>query len=111
MDKRTIETAERFGILNKLQQLENDLLKIKGISEVEFDIDGFWDDMDYVILVPKYSIPSGLPVNDYFAARREQLNEISECCLRHNLIPTEDRIEDYGEHWYIVRKCKSAWRT
>lgn len=111
MDKRTIETAQQFGILNKLQQFEKDLLKIEGISDVEYDIDGFWDDINYVILVPRYSIPAELPIDDYFAKRKQQLNEIFNCCLKHDLKPTGDRVEDYGEHWYIVRKCGITWGT
>lgn len=110
MDERTLKTAEQFNILNKLQEFEKDLLKIEGVSDIQFDVDGFYDDIYYVILIPKYSIPVELPVNDYFAARREQLNEIFKCCLQHGLKPTEDRVEDYGEHWYIVRKCDATWK-
>lgn len=112
LSERVIKTAETFGILGKMQALEKDLLNIEGIPECDFSIDDFWNgfSINYVILVPKYSIPSELSVDDYFAIRRKQLHEIFECCLQHDLKPTGDSVEDYGKHWYIVRKCGSTWK-
>lgn len=112
LSERVIKTAETFGILEKMQALENDLLKIGGISECNFSIDNFWNGFatNHVILVPKYSIPSKLPVGDYFAARRKQLQEIIDVCKQHDLTTTGDIIEDHGEHWYIVRKCGNTWK-
>lgn len=108
MREREINTAKHFGIFGKMQELENELLNIEGIPDVDFDLDGFWNDMNYVIVIPKYSIP--VSVSDYYDRRRKQLNEILEVCARHDLKPSEDRIEDYGEHWYIVRKCGQTWK-
>ena len=108
MREGTIKTAAQFGILDRMQEFEKDLLKIEGISEVDFDIDGFWDNIYQVILIPKYSIP--VSVSDYYNRRRKQLNEILEVCKKHDLKSSGDTIEDYGEHWYIVRKCGQTWK-
>lgn len=103
-------TAERFGIYDKCLALENDLLKIEGVafdehhSGIPFDLDGFYDDIRQVIIIPKYDIDVAL--EDYYSKRREMLNQIIAVCEQHGLTASGDVIEDYGEHYYIVRNCK-----
>ena len=109
MRKREIETAKRFGILERMEDFERELLKIKYISEVDFDLDNFIDDLSEIILIPKYSIPVSAP--DYYAQRRAQLWKILDVCERFDLHHTGDLIEDYGEHWYIVRHCGESWKN
>lgn len=38
-DKRAERQAKEFGILDKMQELEVDLLKIDGVSDIDFDLD------------------------------------------------------------------------
>lgn len=107
-DKRAERIARERGILDRMEALEAELMKIEGIVEVPFDLDNYGDSGMYqVILVPKYDID--VRRNDYFEARRQQRQAIIETCLRHDLWPTGDRIEDYGEHWYMVRRCGETW--
>ena len=107
-DKRAERIAHECGILDRMEALEADLMKIEGIVEVPFDLDNYGDDGMYqVILVPKYDID--VRREDYFAARKQQRIAIIETCLHHDLFPTGDRIEDYGEHWYLVRQCGMTW--
>ena len=105
-DKRADRIAAQCGILDRMEALEADLMKIDGIVEVPADLDGYAD-LHHVILVPKYDID--VRRDDYFEARKQQRQAIIETCLRHDLLPTGDRIEDYGEHWYIVRRCGKTW--
>ena len=102
--ERDRNTAVKFGILPLVETLRDRLLALDGVEDVEFDLDGFWDNIPYVIFLPKYSI-SG---ENYFQRRRELLNIILKTAAGLGLTRTEDRIEDYGQHFYIVTKMEKG---
>lgn len=112
MNAKTRQTAERFGILDKMESLENELLKIPGVSPdslhdgIDFDLDGWYDDIPYVILVPGYDIPLD---ENYFDKRSDMLTRILRACAAADLHRTADPIEDYGAHYYIVTRCGERW--
>ena len=110
-DNRSEKDAIRYGILDRMEALENDLMKAEGIVDVEFDIRDYGDPALWrhpqIILVPKYHIP--VTSETYFDDRKKQLENIFGVCLSHDLHSTEDRVEDMGAHWYIVRKCGKSW--
>lgn len=106
-DKKAESLAEHFGILDKMQALEADLLTIEGVSDIDFDIDNY-DEIPQVILIPRYSVPDGN--EPYYNRRAVQLAKIIIMCEAHGLLCSPgDKIEDYGEHWYIVRNCGVGW--
>lgn len=92
---------------DRLANLEHELHKIDGVVEVEFDLDGFLDRIWHVILLVKYDIP--VKKQDYFALKRANLAAILKVCKDYDLLQSGDVIEDYGEHWYIVRNCGASW--
>lgn len=96
-------TADAFGITHWVVELKRDLLTINGVVDVEFDLDGYWSDIQQIVFLPKYSIPVHL--NDYYQRRRAMIARILEACARHGLTRSGDRIEDYSEHLYIVMNC------
>lgn len=104
-DKKAERQAAQFGILDRMISLEEDLLKIEGVSDIDFDIDNY-EDCQQVILVPRYKVPLD---ENYYKNRGKQLAEIIQVCENHGLLNSGDRIEDYGEHWYIVRNCGIGW--
>lgn len=104
---RHAETAQRFNIKGKCERLETALLAIPEVTEVEFDLDGFYDHLQQVIFLTKYSLDPAR--EDYFTARREMLTRIAKVAETHGLTPSGDRVEDYGEHFYFVRSCDSSW--
>lgn len=53
MKERELRTAIKFNIVDKVEKLENELLKIEGVTEIDFDLDGFYDDMHQVIFFDK----------------------------------------------------------
>lgn len=108
-DNRQKETARRFGILARCEALESDLLKIPGVVDVDFDLDGFFDSLHQVIVLVRYDIDIRCP--DYFDARRELQKGCIMAMLAHGLTPSGDPIEDYGEHFYFVRQCSKAWEA
>jgi len=108
MRHREQETARKFGVLKRLEQLQEKLKEIDYVADVGFDLDGFWSNIRQVIILPKYDIPVALP--NYFEARHEMLKQILYVASSFGLLPSGDRIEDYGEHFYIVRACDSSWK-
>lgn len=107
MDEKSRRIAEKNGILDRVQALEAQLLKNRFVPELEFDLRGFQEHGDSIILIPRYDIPVSLP--DYYAVRRDVLNSILKTAYSFGLKHSGDRIEDYGEHFYIVRNCDKTW--
>lgn len=95
-----MKTAERYGVLERIKSIETDISEIEYVSGVEFDLDGFYDDFDQVIILVKYDIP--IASDTYFTARIALLSSVIAKAKQHGLKRTEDRIEDYGEHFYFV---------
>lgn len=100
--------AEKFGVLERCERLEAQLLSLPECSGVEFDLNGFYDNMNQVILLVGYDID--VRREDYFEARRKFLIQVSDILEKHDLYSCGDRIEDYGEHFYFVRQCGRAWK-
>ena len=108
MHERDLETAKHFGISERMEDLEKELRKIQHVVDVDFDLNGFWSDINQVIIVPKYDIPVSL--SNYYDVRQEMLKQIVAVANSFGLHNSGDRIEDYGEHLYIVRDCDSTWQ-
>ena len=104
---RHMETARRFGVLSDCERLERELLEIPGVTSVEFDLDGFYDNIGQVIFLIGYDIDVSDP--DYYDKRREMLKAVIICAYENGLARTEDSIEDYGEHYYFVRRILNGW--
>ena len=108
MKDRERNTAEKFKILDKVQKFESELLKIDGVTEVDFDLSGFYDDMNYVIFLTKYSIP--VNAEGYFEKRKKLIRNVVETARNNGLKRTGSSIEDYGEHFYFVTECDDSWK-
>lgn len=105
---RHAQTADRHGIRVRLESLEADLLKTPGLVSVEFDLDSLIDNIPYIIILAGYDIDISRP--DYFQARGAVRRAIIETCAAHDLYPTGDAIEDYGQHFYLVRQQGESWK-
>lgn len=105
---RHTQTAERYGIRARLESLESDLLKIPGLVSVEFDLDSLIDNIPYIIILAGYDIDVSRP--DYYQVRGAARRAITETCAAHDLCPTGDPVEDYGEHFYFVRQQGASWK-
>lgn len=104
--KREIDTATRFGLLDRLQALENDLTAIPGTTYIDFDLSGLYDRCPLCFVVG-YDID--IRLEDYFEARREWIKAIIMVFLAHDLPPAGDTIEDYGASYYFVRRMGKTW--
>lgn len=84
-----------------LRSLEASLLHINEITEVSFDESAL--ELNQIIFLVKYNIPVSLP--NYYAVQRTLIQKILKTAKLYRLIKSEDRIEDYGEHFYFVFDC------
>lgn len=105
--EREQRTTDYFGITEQIERLKNDLLTVQGVTSVEFDLDGFWDNLGQVIFLTGYEIP----FDNYFSVRRQMVDSIISTAAAHGLTRTKDRIEDYGAHLYFVFSCDKHWNT
>lgn len=109
-----IRTAEQFGILERCQAFEKELLQIKDIvpdtsdDGIPFDLNGFLSNIFQVIIVPKYDIRADR--DDYWEARKQLKESVIALAGRYDLYRTEDSIEDQGAHFYFVFRCGKTWR-
>ncbi len=110
MKERAEQITKMYGITEKVQSLEKDLLQIDRVVGVEFDLDGFLEDgYKQIIFLTKYDIPGSLEGDAYWDARTKLRHDVMTTAARHGLRKTEDRIEDYGEHFYWVFACDKSW--
>lgn len=107
-DKQAEQLAIQYGIYDRIVKLDSDLSIIPNIVHIEYDI-RCYNDLRQIILVPKYNFDHHRDMHHLFEMRSEQIFRIQSVCKDHGLYPTGDRIEDYGEHWYIVRQCGNTW--
>mgnify|MGYP006913125412 CR=1 FL=1 len=105
LDERQRKTAEQFGLTEKIEKLQNDLLKIEYIEDVDFDLSGFYDNINEVIFLTKYNIP--VSAENYYKLLLRTIKEILRTAYENDLKQTEDRIEDYGEWLYFVTEYKT----
>lgn len=107
LNERNRKTAELYGILPLVEKLQANLMAIEGVEDVDFDLDGFYDNIPYVIFLPKYSIAG----DDYNKRRMTLLTKILYEAANIGLFRTGDSIEDYGEHFYIVTELRKGKST
>lgn len=102
LSERNRNTAEQHGILHLVEELQAKLIAIDGVEDVDFDLDGFWSNIPYVIFLPKYNITG----ENYYKRRRILLTKILYEAEQFGLFRTGDSIEDYGQHFYIVTELR-----
>lgn len=109
LDERSLSIAEEYLIKDKVDKLEADLLKIDGVVKVDFDLDGFLDDMGQVIFLPKFDIP--VKAENYFELKARLKEAVIRVAEENGLKRTEDALEDYGEHLYVVTSHDKTWAS
>ena len=83
-------TLYRNLVRDLMQNLEQDLLRIEGVKEVDFDESAF--ELDQLIFLTKYDIPLSLP--NYYETRRAMVKKI---------------LHTASEHLYFVFDCHGVW--
>lgn len=108
LKERTQKIIEQYKLNDKIEKLTEDLLKIPYAVDVEYDLDGFLDNIGDFIFLVKYDIPVSLP--DYFKVRQRFVHNVIEVADKHGLRKSGDSIEDYGQHFYFVFYHDKSWR-
>ena len=102
MNDETTRIAERYGITDKCASLEQDLMNIDGLTSDECHLNGFLDDNQKVIVLVGYDFR--------IVTRKLRLAvDVVNTAYLHGLEESGDRIEDYGEHLYLVFNCGPSW--
>lgn len=109
LNERNRRTADLYGITERVEKLQRELLQIEGVKDVDFDLSGFLSDIPYVIFLPEYNIP--VTLEDYFERRKALLNEAVRVAEENGMKRTDDRIEDMGQHFYIVTRLGAQYYT
>lgn len=113
MRTRDRDIARDFGFLERVEALEKSLLAIPGVlpdtSEpgICFDLTSWQSGIRYVIIIPGYGI--SVDQGDYYDERKRIIQAILATANQFGLARTEDRLEDYGAHFYIVFRCDDTW--
>ncbi len=95
--------AKTYDIEERIEALALALLSIKGVEKVEFDLNGYLDDIYQVIIIFKYSVnPVDWKSESYYEARKKMLSRVKSKAKAAGLIRTSDSIQDMGEHYYLV---------
>lgn len=102
------QIVEKYNLSEKIEKLTGDLLKIPCAVGVEYDLNGFLDNLPLVIFLVEYDIPA--TAENYFQLRSELRRGVLEVAARHGLRKSEDTIEDYGRHFYFVFYHDKTWR-
>lgn len=108
LKERTQKIIEQYNLNDKIEKLTKDLLSIPHAVDVEYDLDGFLDNIGDFIFLVKYDIPVSL--DDYFLVRHRLVQNVIETADKHGLRLSGDRIEDYGQHFYFVFYHDNSWR-
>ena len=109
MNERTNRIIERYNLTEKIEKLTGDLLKIPNAVGVEYDLDGFLDNIPQVIFLVEYDIP--VAAENYFDLRSDLRRDVLTVAREHGLRKSEDLIEDYGKHFYFVFYHDESWRA
>lgn len=108
MNKQNTKIANMYNITEKIEKLEKDMFLIPHVINVDFDLNGFLDNMHQVIIIIgyKYDITD---MKSYATKMRDLKTNIINTAKKHGLTRTEDTLEDYGTHLYIVFNHDKTW--
>jgi hypothetical protein len=107
MKENEYKIAKEFNIVDMVEKLQNELLEVDRVTEVDFDLSGFYDNMNEIIVLTKYDIPVG--TENYFEQRKGLKDQVVGIAEGNFLTRTQDSIEDYGKHFYFVFHCFKEW--
>lgn len=112
MNAHDQQTAQQFGVLDKLLHLEEDLSRIDRVVDVQFDLLSFLNrgPVWHVIFLLKYDVPLGLPDDQYWGAMRKIRQDAIDISRKHDLLNSGDPIQDMGQHLYFARTCGDSWK-
>lgn len=108
MNEQNTKIANMYNLTEKIEKLEKDMLSIPHVTDIDFDLNGFLDNMHQVIIIIGYKY-SNADMSSYATQIRNLKTNIINTAKKHGLTRTEDTLEDYGTHLYIVFNHDNTW--
>lgn len=102
MKENEICMADRFGITERCKKLEQEILALPGATSVEYDLNGWLDNIHQVIILVGYNWKQ-------CSSWQHLAVQVCQTAEQNALAISGDSIEDYGEHLYFVFDCKPEW--
>ena len=96
------KAMDKFGVLDKMERLERTLLAVPGVKSLEYDLNGFYDDLNEVIFLAEFD--PQISIRSKYALKTEIAKAAKACGLER----TGDAVEDFGSYLYFVTDC-TAW--
>lgn len=93
--------AEKYNIKDHLDKLEKDLKNIEGVTEVDFDLDGYLDGINAPITVVSYDIKADNAI-EYYKQKSDILNAINNVFIDNGVTIEFDEFEDNDTYFYLV---------
>ena len=94
------DTAEKFGIKDNLDKLTNDLMSIEGVTKVDYDLAGLYDNLGFNILV-SFDINSN-DTAEYFNKKRLMFKAIVKTFEDDGVNIEKEETEDNDTYFYFV---------
>lgn len=101
------QTAKEFGIYDELKDFENDLLKIKGVKNIDFDLDGMYDNIGFVVIVD-----FDIDTEHFFEDRRQIASKVRATALEHEIVASDPmELEDNYIYWAVHFKDNKRFES
>ena len=96
------ELADKYGITEHINKLTNDLMAIEGVTDVDYDLDGYNDGMNGPITLVDYALDAKLSASEYFQDVKELLNKIYQVFEDNGVVIEKEETEDNDSYFYFV---------
>ena len=110
-------TAIHFGVLEKCEKLEKELLQIDNVTKVKLDINGFWNNIFQVNISVSYDIP--LCADNEFLSSSSVFNQVVEIATGNFLkregykVTSDESFDEEAHltyHFYFTFDCAEEWK-
>lgn len=90
------------GIQKHLDKLEQDLLNIKYVTKVDYDLAGYQDGMNAPIILVDYDIPFDIEVGQWFKEKSKLKKSVIQVIEGNGVKVELEEFEDNDTYFYIV---------
>lgn len=107
------EIANKFGITDNLNKLTNDLMNLEYVTNVEYDLDGYYDNMNAPITLVSFDInvkDKEYDITNYLSAKTQLIKQILAVMKNNGVNVEVKEFEDNDTYFYIVA-YSTNWNT
>lgn len=101
--KQTDIAANKFGLKANLNKLEQDLMNIKYVTKVDYDLSGYYDNINGPITLVSYDIPNTeVTTRNYLAIKKDLKTQVLDVMKNNGVNVELEEFEDNDTYFYIV---------